>query len=415
MDLTMTSTPIKKPTHFYRTLVLLLMLIFGGFMVSDMYLPALPHLIGAFHTTSKQIQLTIAVYFAGACISMLILGPISDRIGRRNVVLIGIALMILGTFCCWYATRYNPFLIGRILQGLGAGAGFAVMRTVMRDMVRGNDLAHILSYVSIIVGLCPAIAPALGGIIVTHFSWRAIFLITFVYYTALFVLILFKFPETLPKATQIKNRGENVIKHAWHALTHSEFLLYCITSASVYAGMMAYVTASPMIIEVHLHYTPLQFGWITLGIVISGQISKIYNRLFLKEKGYRHMMCVGMGLLCLASLSMFISALFHCMTIYAVVIPMLLYSNGMGILFPNLSTAFLSIFTTIIGMASALYGAIQLGGGIIGSAMIAHLSEETLLPLSSLLMVFITIAMLCLISALRIEKINQKINQHMVN
>jgi DHA1 family bicyclomycin/chloramphenicol resistance-like MFS transporter len=413
ISITMTTTTFQKPDHFRRTIALLLLLVFGGIMVSDMYLPALPHLIDAFHTTSHHVQITISVYFAGACASILILGPLSDRIGRRTIVLLGMAVMMMGTFLCWYATHFSAFLVGRILQGLGAGGGFAVMRTVMRDMVRGNDLANILSYISIIIGVCPAIAPALGGMIVTHFSWRAIFLITLIYYICLFLLMSVWFLETLPKTTQLKNRGENVIKHAWAALSHSEFMGYCIASAAVYAGLMAYITASPIIIEVHLHFTALQFGWITLGFVLAGQLSKIYNRMYLKQKGYRFMLGVGMGLLGLGSLAMFICALFHAMTIYTLIIPMIIYTNGMGIFFPNLSTAALSVFTTIIGMASAFYGAIQLGGGMIGSAIIAHLSEASLLPLSACLMFFIAIAYAALWYAQRMEKINQAINQNM--
>lgn len=402
---------IQKPDHFLRTVTLMLLLIFGGFMVSDMYLPAIPHLMKAFSATSKQVQLTIAVYFTGACISMLILGPVSDRVGRRKVVLFGIVMMIIGTFCCWYAAHYNLFLIGRIFQGLGAGAGFAVMRTAMRDMVSGNDLAQVVSLISIIIGLCPAIAPAVGGMMMSHFSWQSIFLVTFIYYIVLFIAMIFMFPETLAKATQLKNRDTNVAKHAWHALTHSEFMLYCVTSASVYAGMMAYVTASPIIFEVHLHFTPAQFGWITLGIVISGQISKIYNRLYVSVKGYRYMMWVGIVLLAIGSLLMFVFALCHMMNIYALIIPMLFYANGMGILFPNLSTASLTVFTTIVGMASALYGTLQLGGGIVGSALIAHFSESTLLPLSSLLVIFVALATISLAYASRLEKRNQQINQ----
>lgn len=407
----MTHSP--KPSHFYRTVTLMLLLIFGGFMVSDMYLPALPHLSETFHTTSKNAQFTIAIYFIGACISMLLLGPISDRIGRRKIVLIGMSFMIIGTFLCWYTAHFEVFLIGRIMQGLGAGAGFAVMRTAMRDMVQGNDLAHILAYITMIVGICPAIAPALGGILVTHFNWHIIFLLTLIYYIILFIFMVFLFPETLAKATQIKNRNELVIHHAACALSKMEFVCYCLTTATVYAGMMAYVTASPILIEVHLHFSAFAFGLITLGIVISGQLSKLYNRLYLNKKGYRYMMWVGMGLMWIGSLMMFLCALLGYMNIYTVVIPMVFYGNGMGILFPNISTAFLTLFTTIVGMASALYGTIQLGGGFIGSAIMSHLSESTLLPLSSCLMIFITIATIALYNARRLEKITQNINQNM--
>ncbi len=409
----MSTTTSAKPAHFKRTIALLLLLVFGGVMVSDMYLPALPYLMDAFHTTSHHVQISISVYFAGACASILLLGPLSDRIGRRTIVLLGMGVMISGTFCCWSSAHFSVFLAGRILQGLGAGGGFAVMRTVMRDMVRGNDLANMLAYISMIIGVCPAIAPALGGIIVTHFSWRAIFLITLIYYICLFLLMSVWFLETLPKTTQLKNRGENVIKHAWAALSHSEFMGYCIASAAVYAGLMAYITASPIIIEMHLHYSALQFGWITLSVVLAGQLSKIYNRIYLKQMGYRFMLRVGLGLVGLASLAMFICALFHGMTIYTFIIPMIIYTNGMGIFFPNLSTAALSVFTSIIGMASAFYGAIQLAGGMIGSAIIAHLSEASLLPLSTCLMFFVAIASAALWYAQRMEKINQAINQNM--
>jgi Bcr/CflA subfamily drug resistance transporter len=397
-------TASAKPDHFIKTTALLLLMIFGGFMVSDMYLPAMPHLIGAFHTTAKYVQLTITVYFIGACIAMLCLGPISDRIGRRKVILFGMLMMIIGTACCFLAHDYTPFLVGRIFQGLGAGAGFAVMRTVMRDMVKGDDLAHVLAYIAIIVGVCPAAAPALGGIIVTHLGWRTIFEITLIYYILLFIAMALLFTETLVKETQIKNRGENVFSHAFEALKHKEFMCYCLISAATYAGLMAYVTASPMIIEVHLHYTPLEFGYITLSIVVLGQLSKIFNRIYLKRFGYKKMMKISMSMILLGSFSLLAFGLFHIMALYAVMIPMVIYSNGLGMLFPNLSTAALTVFTTIIGMASALYGTVQMAGGLVGSGIIAHFSESTLIPIGAIMSVLSIIAVLALTNALRLGK-----------
>lgn len=405
--MTVASAPTTKPPYFLRTIALLLLMIFGGFMVSDMYLPALPHLMDAFNVSSKYVQLTITVYFIGACVSILALGPVSDRIGRRYVVLIGILIMVLGTAMCFLAHHYWPFLIGRIFQGLGAGAGFAVMRTVMRDMVRGNDLAHVLAYVAIIVGICPAAAPALGGIIVTHLGWRAIFGITLAYYIMMLIIMFAAFPETLAKATQIKNRAENVFAHAFEALKHKEFMCYCLVTAATFAGLIAYITASPMIIEVQLHYSPLAFGWITLSIVVLGQCSKIYNRIYLNRLGYHFMMKVGIALLCCGSFALLAMGLLHIMTIYAICIPIIIYSNGLGILFPNLATAALSVFTTIIGMGSALYGTFQMAGGLIGSGLIAHFSEASLLPLGAVMCALVLCATLGLATALKLEKKNR--------
>ena len=335
---------------------------------------------------------------------MLCLGPISDRIGRRKVVLFGMIMMIIGSASCFLAHHYWPFLAGRTLQGLGAGAGFAVMRTVMRDMVQGDDLAHVLSYIAIIVGVCPAAAPALGGIIVTHLGWRAIFEITLTYYILLLIAMALMFTETLAQETQTKNRSENVFAQAFKALRHKEFMCYCLISAMTYAGLMAYVTASPIIIEVHLHYTPLAFGYITLGIVVMGQISKIFNRIYLKRMGYQNMMKISMSMILLGSFSLLAFGLLHIMALYAVMIPLVIYSNGLGMLFPNLSTAALSVFTTIIGMGSALYGTVQMAGGLVGSGIIAHFSESTLIPIGIIMSIFSVIAVLALINALRLAK-----------
>ena len=159
-----------------KTIALLTAVIGGGILASDIYVPSLPIMTQVLHTTPQQVKWTMALYFFGVSVSQFFYGPLSERYGRKPTLYLGIIILLIGHITCLSAFSIAQLLIGRLLQGIGAAALIATARTIARDISDDQKtLAKVLSVLSLLVILVPAVAPALGAHLQLAFSWRASF------------------------------------------------------------------------------------------------------------------------------------------------------------------------------------------------------------------------------------------------
>ena len=381
-----------------KTVVKIMSLVFlpflGSFLAADMYLPAVPHIATVLHTSIKNIQITVGLYYLGTVISTLIFGPLSDRVGRRPIILLGSSIMIIGTLLCIFSQTYAMFMCGRIVQGFGAGTALSLGRSVGRDLAQGQSLARIFSIFVIAVGIAPAIAPFIGGYIQQHLGWRMIFITLAIYQIVLLIIFFFYFPETLTKSQQDVNRGKSVLKDFFVLLQNRSFLAVSICSALIYAGFMAYITASPVLLEIKLQYSPVVFGHISFLILLLGQIGKFCNLYYLGKIGYQRMIIIGLGLYLIAGVSMLLLGYLGFFNVYSFAIPIIISIIAQSLLFVNLATDGMTLFGNIAGAASALYGALLFSGGFVGSVVISHLPHDNQIPLGLLLTLIALLAIL---------------------
>lgn len=380
------------PRHVFITILLFATL---AHITADMYVPSMPAITRTFASPPAAVQLTLFTFMLGYSLAHLFYGPLSDRIGRRQPILTGIAISMIGTACCMLSSSIGMLMVGRCLQGLGVAVCNSVGRSLTRDLLSGSHLARISSHLGMIMVFVTATAPTLGGYIQHYFDWRAVFGFLFVYTTFIWLFTWKVLPETNihlnPEATKIKT----VLRNYFILLTNKTFLGYTLCVSAAYAGIIAYVTEAPFLLQTIVGLTPVQFGW--LAFVIGGAIfiSFFINSRFVLEVGIEKMLFTGICLMLTAGVLMLLLGLFGFINVFVIMLPVAIFCMGVGLTFSNASAGAFHPFPKMAGSVGALFGCIQILGGACASMFMAAFTSKNQL---SLAVVFILLGLLSLFS-----------------
>ncbi len=370
----------KVPGRFF---MLLFMLSTLGQLSVDLYLPSLPAMSQALQASHAAVQFTIAVYLFGIGVSQLAYGPWSDAVGRRKPLLTGVGLTVLGSFLCCVAPNIYILIFGRLLQGIGAGACNSVVRSLVRDLVSGHYLSRLGGQMAMAASFTVAVAPAIGGYIQHYGSWRLSFVVIFLYSSSVLALLWFSLPETHRNPDPHAMRLNNLVHNYLQLLMSPVFMGHAICSAIAYAGIIAYVTTAPFLLQTTLDFSPVAFGWLALlnasGIFSSG----LLNSRFVIRYGVHKMLLFGILCMLAGASSMLIFSFLGFLNIYVIVLPMVLFCMGAGLTFQNANAGAFESFGHIAGSAGAIYGSLQISSGAVISAFMATLPESSQTPLAS--------------------------------
>ncbi|MBS0335624.1 MAG: multidrug effflux MFS transporter, partial [Proteobacteria bacterium] len=243
---------MKVPVSSRRLSALLAGLsMFGPFSI-DTYLPAFPAMGASLAATPVQVQQTLTAFMLPFAFMMLWHGALSDAFGRRRVILGGLAVYTLASLFCAFATSIEALWIGRAVQGLSCGVGMVVSRAIVRDLFGGAEAQRMMSRISIMFAIAPAIAPVLGGAIHAYFGWHGIFAFMAIFGVSLWLAALFWLPETLPPG---KRQSLHPVP-LWHAyvsvFSHGEFMRLSAALAFNFNAMFLYVLSAPVFLIQHL-------------------------------------------------------------------------------------------------------------------------------------------------------------------
>lgn len=353
-----------------------------GQVMSDLYLPSLPSMAKDLKVDTTYIQFTVAVYMVGFCLSQLFYGPLSDAIGRRKPIILGLILCLIGSILCTIAENIWVIYTGRFLQGLGVGSGTALARAILRDLFSDETLAKHNSYIAMASIVILAIAPVLGGYIETYLGWRFNFIFLTMYGATTLVLFFFALNET-NKHMHRENLIPKVIKRNLTELfTNRHFIRFALCPLLTYAGILAWLTAAPILLQETIGVSAVEFGYIYLlsgiGFVLGGFI----NAKRVETQGIEKMVVMGFILQLIAGLIMFISFIASYLNTLVIIVPVMLYMMGSSLVFPNSSAGALKSFPHFAGMAGAIFGFMQVLGGAIASNIFSVIHEENQLPMS---------------------------------
>lgn len=388
------STQAKKilTLNFFA---LVLMFSSLGHVTADMYTPSMPKMAGALNTSIASVQMTLAIYMFSFSLSHLFYGPLSDRIGRRLPMLAGIALTVIGGLLCLFASSISVLLLGRFIQGAGVGACSSVGRTMLRDILSGSQLAKLGSYMSMVMVFVTAAAPTLGGYIQHYFDWRINFLVLFIYSAFVLVFAIKVLPETNfelnPHATKIKMMFTNYL----FILKNKTFIGYSLCACSAYAGVIAYLTTAPFLLQNEVGLTPVEFGWMAFIIAASVFTSAFINTRLVVTKGIQTMILTGNILMITSGTILLIFGMAGILTTLSFMLPVALFAMGAGFTFSNAFAGAFQPFPKMAGSVGALYGFSQTlaAGGM--SAFMTLFHPSTQLPLA---LTFITLGAIALTS-----------------
>ncbi|MDL2355058.1 MAG: multidrug effflux MFS transporter [Pseudomonadota bacterium] len=350
----------------------------GPFSI-DAYLPAFPNIQADLHASAIEVQQTLTAYMLAFAGMVLWHGALSDAFGRRNIVLAALVVFAVGTFGCAASHSVHYLWIFRIMQGVSAGAGTVVGRAIIRDLYSDAPAARLLSMVTMIFSIAPAIAPVLGGWIVKYFDWRMIFLFLLVYTVAL-LLVCYKYlPETLaPEKRQPFNPGYLAANYG--AIFRSP--LFHLKSGIVafnFAGLFLFITAAPVMLPVHLHLGPDQFAWLFVpsvsGIFLGAlAANRIAGRMTFQRQ-------IGIGF-CFMLAAAAANVAYHLLFAPAIpwsVLPMFFYTFGMSVVAPGATLLTLDLFPHIRGtVASCQSFAMTLLGALVAGVIAPFLSHSVL-------------------------------------
>ncbi|HEY0336882.1 MAG TPA: multidrug effflux MFS transporter [Burkholderiales bacterium] len=353
-------------------LMLAALAMLGPFSV-DTYLPAFPNIQATLHATPIEVQQTLTAYMFAFAFMMLWHGALSDAFGRRNVILVALAVFAVASLGCAAVHSVEYLWAFRILQGVSAGAGVVFGRAIIRDLYSGPRATRLLSLVTMIFSIAPAIAPILGGWIVKLRDWRSIFLFLFMYTVLLLWYCYRKLPETLP-LEQRRPFSPHVLAQSYkQVFTSPMFQLKAGTLAFIFAGLFLYVAAAPVFLTHHLGLGPDQFAWqfvpMVAGIFLGALTA---NRLTGKVSISRH---VGIGFCFLIGAAL-ANVAYHALFPPALpwsVLPLLFYGIGFSVIAPVIMLLVIDLFPAMRGLVSSCQSFTQTMLGALVAGVIAPL------------------------------------------
>ncbi len=332
-----------------------------GLVASTIYMPSVPAIAHALHTSIARVQLTFVGYLLAFALSMLVLGPLSDRFGRRRTVLCGLVLSALASLVCAASPTIEVLIAARIVQGIGACAGLVVGRALTREIWGPEAAAQVIAGRAIAATLMQACAPVLGGYLQAWIGWRANFVAVAMLAGVAMALMI----RYVPAGGPASHRGassQGVLLSYRTLLATRRFIAYAFAAAGAHAGFHIFAAGAPAVLIAGFGVTPRQYGYYAalppLGFLLGSFFS---NRLTVR-RGVNGMIRTGSTVLIPAGLIMLGLALFHVHSPFAVIGPMILVCCGSGLITPNATAGSLGVNSRIVGAASGLGSFIQMAG-----------------------------------------------------
>jgi DHA1 family bicyclomycin/chloramphenicol resistance-like MFS transporter len=329
----------------------------GPFSI-DTYLPAFSGIARSIGATPVEMQQTLSAYLFGFAVMNLFHGALSDSLGRRPVILWGIALFTIASAGCALAENIGTLVFWRAVQGMSAGAGIVVSRAVIRDMFPPADAQRVMSQVTIYFGVAPAVAPMVGGFLFIHADWHAIFWFLVAVGALLWIANWRLLPETLHATQKQPFNVPNLMRGYASMVSSPRFLMLALASGIPFNGMFLYVLSTPVFLGEHLKLGPGQFFWffcLTIGGIMAG--SWLSGRLAGQIK-YKRQIRHGFVIMILVSVTnLVLNLLFEAQAWWAM-IPIALYAFGWALMVPVVTLMVLDLAPDRRGMASSLQACI---------------------------------------------------------
>ena len=369
--------PARPPA---RTVVVLGLLSTFGPLSLDLYLPALPQLADDLGASASLAQLSITACLVGLAVGQLVAGPLSDRLGRRRPLIVGLVAFLLASVACALAPTAAVLVLLRLVQGLAGAAGIVISRAIARDLYSGRALMIFFSRLLLVAGLAPVIAPVLGGQLTRIMTWRGIFGVLAGFGAVLLLAGVFGLKETLPPERRIVGSFSRTLQ-GYNTLLHDRFFVGCALSSGLAgASMFAYIAGSTFVLQRIYGMSPqgfsLVFGCISLGLVTAAQGGA---RLALVWPLPR---VLGFGLtINLFGATALLITVISGLPLRALIGALVIMVCAVGLIFPTANALAMADYPDLAGTASSLQGLSQFVFGAVAAPLVGIAGEQTALPL----------------------------------
>jgi DHA1 family bicyclomycin/chloramphenicol resistance-like MFS transporter len=372
------------------SLILLAAVTAIGFCALHMVVPALPLLVTAFGHSPAQVQLVLTLYRAGIAGGQLVYGPVSDRFGRRPVLILGLVMFLAGTLLCGLAWSLAALVVGRVLEALGACAGIVLGRAIIRDVYEREAAARGLAIVMLAMTLAPAISPAVGAYLAEWVSWRAIFVVLGVLGAVVLAMTVMRLGETNTNPTRLDLAG--MMGSYMTLLRSPAFLGFAMCGACSSGSWFTFCASAPYLLSELMGRPPSTYGLMILLPMACYMLGNAGAARFALRHGSLRLVIYGRSVAFTAAVVMVLWYLTAGLGIWVLFVPIAMSSIGDGLSQPAAMAAGLSIYPRLAGTASGVMGFLQMTVSALGTLIVALLAHDSALGMILVVGGFIALA-----------------------
>lgn len=396
-------TPQTTPPGLSKiAIVTLASLTAVGPLAIDMYLAALPAISTDLGTTASMAQLTLTAFMLGMGAGQLVVGPLSDKTGRRVPLLIGIVLCALSTLACVFAPTIEFFIAARFIMGFTGAIGLVLARAIVADSTSGLQTARLMGIMMMINGIAPVIAPLIGGIVLAHGDWRDVFKVIVAIISVSMVLVVLFIKESLPKERRRSGSLFSAYAGIGEVVKIRRYTGFMFTMVLAFGALFGYVSGSPYLLQNVMGLSETQFTYVfgvnSVGVVLASSVMTA----LVGKVALRKLLNIGVcSLLVIATL-----LLIHFLTgpqLVPTLVLLFLLTSSVGMIFGNASSLALGEARHIAGSASAMMGMTQSIMGGLASPLVSLGGDHAYLPLAFTILGFAALAALALLTTPRAE------------
>jgi DHA1 family bicyclomycin/chloramphenicol resistance-like MFS transporter len=347
----------------------------------DMYLPSFPEIARELDTSASSVQLTLTACVAGLALGQLLLGPLSDRFGRRIPVIAAMLTSAVASLLCALATSVGTLIGLRFIQGLAGAGGIVISRAVVRDLHSGARAVRLFSSLMLVTGLAPILAPLAGGQLLALTSWKGIFVSLSILSALIAILTALGLRETLPPERRVRSGLRRTLKTMGMLLRDRSFLGHALAGGLVFGALFAYISGSPFVLQGIYGLSPqvysLAFAMNGLGLVAASQV----NARIVERVGPTRLLRRALACVVVSAAALLVVVSVGGLGVWAVLVPMFAIVSSIPFVLPNSTALALANHAAVAGTASALLGLIQFMVGALAAPLVGVAGPDTAVPM----------------------------------
>jgi len=371
-----------RPGTFALTALLAAMTAIGP-LTTDMYLPSLPDIAQKLGASTAQVQLTISSYLVGFAVGQVVYGPVSDRHGRKPVLIAAVGLYCAASLACALSTSIEMLIAARAMQALGGAGGIVLARAIVRDLYSGARAGRELSLIGAVMALAPVLAPLLGGVLQTGFGWRSVFFALVGSGLVGAAVVLPLLPETLAVRSPERVSPSSMLKSYRVVARNPAYLAYLALASTSFAGLFAWISGTSFVLQNLYGLSPFNFGVAFAVGSIGYMTGTTWAARLVMRLGIDRTLGVGAGAMAAGGLGMVAAVALGLTSAVSLVLPMAIYLAGLGMMLPQSIAGAMTPFPERAGAASALLGLVQQSAAALCGAVVGALLGSSAWPLAA--------------------------------
>jgi DHA1 family bicyclomycin/chloramphenicol resistance-like MFS transporter len=370
---------------------------------NDIYIPTMPVLDNIFHTTTTAAQLTMTAWFAGVATPQLIFGPISDRYGRRPLILCGAVCFVVATLFCFIARNIETLIIARFFQGVGVCSLNVATFSILSDLYKYQGRIKVMSYIYGCSAITPLLGPILGGYILEYLGWRYTFVVIFIFGIISLSGIWYRLNESNTLMKKDALYFKNIYINYLILIRNIKFLKVLIPYCLILGGTVAHLTGAPFIIIEQMHIHPKNFGYTQVPLAVSFFLGSVIVGYIEKYISIEKLLIAGFTLLLFASTVLTLFSLLVGNQLWLLIACMAIYSLGAGLCTSPLLSKIMSLGVHVKGATAAFLGFGMALSCVLSSSLTSLLYNNTLTSIAIIIFVFILCAVLIFFDLIKIR------------